>query len=185
MNNKFRIIEDQLTDETSVSVAKEGDTEDIQKLLFKTALWLKSKGSQQWSALLEGKDVHNTAQAIRNNHVFVFKNNGQLAGMVILLDSPSNWDKELWTDGENKDVGIDEYLYLHRLAIDRELSGGNLGLLIMNWVKEGIVFENKKGIRLDCMANVPALNEFYKNRDFQYRGNSGEFNKYEYSFNVK
>src|SRR5690606_17973753 len=141
--NTYTIIKNKLSESILVSVASPDDLKAIQLLLLNTAKWLKSKGSTQWSALLEGKDVHDTSKAILNKNVFVFKQNGILLGMVVLFNIPTDWDQKLWK-GENLNDGI----YLHRLAIDREMAGKNLGAEIMHWTEEGIVFKDKKCIRL-------------------------------------
>src|SRR5690606_2515928 len=156
--NSYTILQSSLPGNISASTATQDDLSSIQLLLLNTAKWLKRKGSKQWSALLEGKDVHDTANAIMNGNVFVFKKDNALAGMVILFDKPTDWDKKLWANENREDA-----IYLHRLAINREMAGKNLGAHIMKWAEEGIVFKDKKSIRLDCMAESTALNTFYQN----------------------
>ena len=120
------------------------------------------------------QDIHDTPKAILNGNVFVFKQNATLLGMVVLFDKPSDWDRQLW-----KNENLNDGIYLHRLAINREMAGKSLGSEIMQWAEEGIVFNNKKCIRLDCIEDSSALNRFYQNQGYQLKGLVNGFNKYE------
>lgn len=162
----------------NVYQAKPEDTEAVLQLLIQTAEWLKSKGSTQWSGLLKGEDSHQTPEAIKRGEVYLFRQGNRLAGMVMLMQQASAWDRELW--GEE---GHEQSIYLHRLNINREVAGKNLGEAIVDWAGSGIHFEGKDRIRLDCIANNPKLNAFYLSCGYEHKGLSsnamGEFNLYE------
>lgn len=147
--------------------ATPADTEAVMALLRETALWLRSQGSTQWSALIDGEDVHGTADSIERGDVFIFRNveRGDLAGMVILLQQPSAWDLELWG---NRD--LQNAIFLHRLAINRKDAGTQLGEAIMNWVSDSIRFEGKEVIRLDCIATNEKLFSFYSSLGYAHQG---------------
>jgi hypothetical protein len=159
--------------------AREEDTAAVLQLLVNTAEWLKSKGSTQWSGLLQGEDSHRTPEAIKRGEVYIFVQDDTLMGMVMLMQQASPWDKELW--GEE---GHENSVYLHRLNINRAAAGKNLGEEIVRWASSGIHFPGKDRIRLDCIANNPKLNDFYKNScGYAFKGTAvnpiGEFNLYE------
>ena len=98
-----------------------------------------------------------------------------LVGMMMLLQEPSEWDRELW--GEEGHEGA---LYLHRLAISRNYAGKALGQDMMRWAEEGIRFVGKDRIRLDCIANNPVLNDFYSRIGYAFKGQAPSgFNKFE------
>ena len=156
------------------SVAKSSDIEEIKDLLWKTAHWLQQQGSTQWSALLNGNDVHGTENAVNNENVFIFRKRAALAGMVILFTEPSEWDHTLWEDADTASA-----IYLHRLAINRDFAGEQLGTKMMGWVETGILLKGKACIRLDCVANNPALNTFYQRQGYQLKGEKNGFHKYE------
>ncbi|TJY42265.1 GNAT family N-acetyltransferase [Cohnella pontilimi] len=161
--------------EFTASKAQLEDTDAVKRLLVRTAEWLKSKGSTQWSGLLHGEDYHDTAGAIRRGDVYVFHVGGVLAGTVILLQQPSAWDRDLWGD-----EGHEPSIYLHRLAINRELGGTGLGTRIMRWAETGIRFPGKDRIRLDCIADNPVLNRFYSGLGYEFKGTAPTgFNLYE------
>ncbi|PWV95206.1 acetyltransferase (GNAT) family protein [Paenibacillus cellulosilyticus] len=151
-------------------VAVQSTAEDapaIMDLLLKTAQWLNSKGSTQWGALLHGEDAHHSVESARRGDVYLFKDGDTLAGIVMLLRSPSPWDIELW--GEEGHEGA---VYLHRLAINRDYSGRNLGEAILQWVHTGIRFDGKDRIRLDCNDSNPLLDQFYRSAGYTYMGHA-------------
>ncbi|UVI27591.1 GNAT family N-acetyltransferase [Paenibacillus spongiae] len=155
--------------------AKPEDTAAIQELLVQTARWLKSRGSLQWGGLLAGIDSHDTAGSILRGNVFVCKEGDTLAGMMMLLPEPSEWDRQLW--GEEGHEGA---IYLHRLAINRDYAGRGLGRDMMQWAEQGIRFPGKDRIRLDCIADNPALNDFYTRIGYEFMGQApGGFNTFE------
>ncbi|WP_256872497.1 GNAT family N-acetyltransferase [Paenibacillus sp. 79R4] len=176
MNGSFRITEDYIGEGLRKVQAKPADTEAVAALLIQTAEWLRSRGSSQWSGLLTGEDSHNTAGAILNGDVFVCTSEDGIAGMVILLRQPSEWDRRLW---ESKAYDGDGALYLHRLAISRKYASIGLGGSILKWCKDGIHFDDKDTIRLDCIADNAALNSFYSKNGYTCLGEKSGFCIYE------
>ncbi|BBH20636.1 putative N-acetyltransferase YesJ [Paenibacillus baekrokdamisoli] len=160
--------------------AKPEDTEAVLQLLVRTAEWLKSMGSTQWSGLLQGQDSHNTPEAIKRGEVYIFKKKSVLVGMVMLMQKASAWDIELWGD-----EGHESSVYLHRLAINRDEAGKDLGRQIVNWAGSGIHFAGKDRVRLDCLAYHEKLNAFYTSCGYEWKGIAsnplGDFSKYEKS----
>lgn len=155
------------------------DTNRVLRLLTETAKWFKTKGSTQWSDLLKGIDRHHTKEAILRGDVFICMSGEELAGVVMLLQSPSKWDQDLWqlTHKEPNDS-----VYLHRLAINRHYANQQLGGEIVKWCQEHIQFEGKKKLRLDCLAHNHYLNAFYQKADFTYIGENGGYSLYEYAY---
>ncbi|MFC5650275.1 GNAT family N-acetyltransferase [Paenibacillus solisilvae] len=168
----------QLNATTKAFQAKPEDTQAVLQLLISTAEWLKSTGSTQWNGLLKGEDSHNTPEAIKRGEVYIFMQDNILMGMVMLMQRESAWDRELWGD-----EGHGSSIYLHRLNINRAAAGTKLGEHIVRWAGSGIHFPGKDRIRLDCIANNPKLNAFYRSCGYSYMGMAsnplGEFCKYE------
>lgn len=173
----YRILRKELDGGVKVSVAVKEDLEEVSALLLETAQWLQSQGSQQWSALLEGRDVHRTDQAVAAGNVFVFRKENELVGMVILFSEPTEWDQTVWAEEPPGKA-----VYLHRLAIRRSHAGEGLGSQILNWSRSGIRFENRQVVRLDSLAASPALDSFYRHHGFLWRGENQGYNLYEQSF---
>lgn len=138
------------------------DHQVIKEILTQTAEWLKSIGSTQWSEVLQGKDNHNTPKAIERGEVYYATLDGKVAGMFILWNQQSNWDKEMW-GADNQ-----EWMYLHRVNIMREFAGTSVAHDIVEEAKNIALEKQVKGIRLDCMAEKEYLNTFYKAAGFTF-----------------
>ena len=176
MNKHFTIRKANLKDSFRMTQATKKDTEKVLALLLNTAKWFQDNGSSQWEGLLRGIDSHNTEVAIQKGNVFVCKKDEDIAGMVMLLQDPSEWDFGLWGDLALQDQ---DALYLHRLAINREYADHQLGSEILNWCQEGIYFENKNRIRLDCLAANEFLNAFYRRSGYTYLGEKDGYSLFE------
>lgn len=171
----FTITKPTILDRIQVSQALPEDTGAVMELLYATAAWLKSKGAGQWDALLEGNDTHDMRGAIIRGDVFTFKKDAVLAGVVMLLTQASPWDRELWGD-----EGHEASIYIHRLAVNRNFAGQQLGQAILSWVESGVQFPGKQLIRLDCRGDVSTLNQFYSGMGYTYKGlTPSGFSKYE------
>ncbi|THF79545.1 GNAT family N-acetyltransferase [Cohnella fermenti] len=171
----YRYVTQKVNEEIRVREARPEDAARVMELLVQTAAWLRSMGSSQWGALLEGNDYHHTEDAVRRGDVFVFEREEELAGVVMLLRQPSAWDLDLW-GGEGHEGAV----YVHRLAVSRLYRGRQLGRDMLAWVRSGIRFGGQDRIRLDCIADNPVLNDFYTRMGFAHRGVSeGGFCKYE------
>lgn len=165
--HRAHIVQTHVIDQIVAVQSTADDAPAIMNLLLQTAQWLNSKGSTQWNALLRGEDHHNTKESARRGDVYLIKDGETIAGIVTLLRSPSAWDIELW--GEE---GHDTAVYLHRLAINREYGGRNLGDAILQWVHTGIRFDGKDRIRLDCIDSNPQLDKFYRSAGYTYKGHA-------------
>lgn len=157
----------------------------IQGILKQTAQWLKSIGSTQWSEILEGKDNHNTSLAIERGEVYYATVDNKVAGMFILWNKQSNWDKEMWGYDRNQ-----EWLYLHRVNIVRKYAGTTVVQQMIEEAKQIAIKKQAKGIRLDCMSEKNYLNNLYQESGFSFVKKieeydmgmeTADFNLYDYS----
>lgn len=154
-------------------------TDEIMSLLMDAAKWFQSKGSDQWSGLLEGIDSHRTDEAVTRGDVFIATQDDVIAGMVMLLQQPSDWDRNLWDLAKEAE---NEAVYLHRLATNRAFQNQQLGKEIFQWCQDSIRFSGIQKIRLDCLANNPFLNDFYQSNGFIYVGEKDGYSLYEYMY---
>lgn len=176
MKDFFTILNPIVQENFTMKQATETNTSEVKALLYETAKWFENQGSIQWNALLDGHDTHRTEEAIKRGNVFICMNEKDLAGMVMLLENPSEWDKNLWdlNDDEPNDA-----VYLHRLAINRKYANLKLGHAILRWCRQHILFLERKKLRLDCLANNPFLNEFYEKANFTYFGEKDGYSLFE------
>lgn len=162
--------------QVQAAFAKPEDAPAIMELYRITAEWLKSKGSTQWADLLVGIDRHNTAAAIARQEVIFFKQGEDPAAVVILMLAPSEWDINLWGDDSSNAKAV----FLHRMCIHRNFGGIGLGEQVIRWVDSGVAYPaDKELIRLDCIADNPILNAFYRNAGYTRAGARNGFNLYE------
>lgn len=165
-----------VNDRVTAFQANLNDTQDVMDILIGTARWLQSKGSTQWSGLLQGEDSHDMVGSISRGEVFAFKENDLCVGTVILKQSVSEWDKDLW--GENEEHS-NTSVFVHRLAIHRSYAGKGLGADILSWAESSVQFDGKDRIRLDCISDNLTLNRFYSRCGYAYMGEVNGFSKYE------
>lgn len=150
-------------DDIVIKNASLEDVSTIKGILYDTAVWLNKKGSSQWAGLLKGEDVHNIQKAIEKKEVFVVYKDKELIGTFALWDKQTNWDIDLWGEDSNHN-----YYYLHRIAVDRNSKEKNKGSNLIEGAKSTAVENNKRGIRLDCIASNDYLNKFYKLNGFRF-----------------
>lgn len=168
------------------------EKELIEGILKQAALFIKSKGSKQWNGILEpekGKDNHDTAGAIKRGEVYFATINEEPAGMFLLWDHQSEWDRTLWSPNSSHD-----YMYLHRLAIMRKYAGQGISQRLIQSAIETAQYREKKAVRLDCIATKEYLNLLYQSAGFKLVGkkenhDAGEqiadFNLYQYDFDER
>lgn len=79
----FKIENETIADGFYACPAVYEDAESITGLLVRTAEWLRDRGSNQWSGLLKGQDIHDITGSIEKGHVFVYKKDEELAAVVM------------------------------------------------------------------------------------------------------
>lgn len=145
-----------------VRKAKEEDFPIVQSLLKQTAEWLQSIGSKQWSGILEGKDNHNTPEAVKRGEVYLGYIEEDPVGMFVMWDHQSAWDRELWGQDDT-----DGYFYLHRLNVSRSFAGKGIASQLLEKGLEEAHKAGKKAVRLDCIEKNKYLNQFYQKAGFE------------------
>ncbi|MBS2970477.1 GNAT family N-acetyltransferase [Metabacillus sp. KIGAM252] len=170
----FRIRQNSISDGFTVKQAESADIQTISMLLKEAAGWLQSKGSTQWSELLDSSGMNGLASSIEKEEVFLFEKEGSAAGMVMLLAQPGDWDRSLWGDDQQS-----HSIYLHKLVTANSFKGSGLGMKILTWAEQGIEFDGKDRIRLDCIETNSSLNSFYQSAEYLLKGCINGFCKYE------
>ncbi|MEV7940860.1 GNAT family N-acetyltransferase [Kitasatospora sp. NPDC088264] len=137
--------------------------EDLPRLMrFRTdtAAWLATLGSDQWSTSFPGDHI---ARSIEAGEVFVVRETptADLAA-TITLDTAA--DPLLWTPEERK-VGS---LYVHKLTIDRQHAGVNLGARLLNWAGDQAFHRGAKWLRLDAWTSNVRLHQYYVEQGFTH-----------------
>ncbi|MBC1522034.1 GNAT family N-acetyltransferase [Listeria aquatica] len=169
--NKLLVADDTF----SIRKAMPEDAQALQELMLETARWLKEKGSSQWNEILQGKDVHNLSEKTAANEVFLVQSqDGQVAGSMIIQESPNDWDKALW-----QEETANKAHYLHRLMVARAFSGQHLSQAMIQFAATFTISEQVPRLRLDTKKDVPVLNQLYQSAGFTLKGIQNGYSLYE------
>ncbi len=141
--------------------AAPADLDAVVAILEETAGWLRAKGIDQWPAWLPLKPV---IEAIERGECYLARLDGRPAGTLILRLSLQWPDTALWGEVPD-DAG-----YVHSLAVRRAYAGKGLGRRLLDWAGGVVSASGKPYLRLDCMAENPTLNDYYRRAGFSYRG---------------
>lgn len=80
------------------------------------------------------------------------------------LNPGDDWDRAVWTD-----PGRDAW-YVSKLAIRRDEAGRGLGLRLLGDAEARARARGAGAVRLDCMADNPALVRYYLRAGYAARG---------------
>jgi GNAT superfamily N-acetyltransferase len=138
--------------------ARPDDAEQVYRLLFEAAVWLETRGIEQWKPGALPRRV--VADGIARGEIFVVRGPDALAATLHLQESdPATW---------GPDTG--EALYLHRLCVARTHAGEGLGLRLLGWAAATARARGRRFLRLDCAASNDALRRYYARAGFAERG---------------
>ncbi|URN93718.1 MAG: GNAT family N-acetyltransferase [Candidatus Pristimantibacillus lignocellulolyticus] len=174
----IQIINSSVNNDIYATQADPDDVKVINELVIQTVSWFSSIGSTQWNNLPNEQDDQYLLTAIANGEMIIFRKEGEtaLAGMVILQQYASQWDRKLWGEAATSENNA---VYLHRLIVNRGYAGQGLGFDILSWIDNGIQFSGRDKIRLDCIAHNEKLNNFYKQCGYTYIAENDGFIIYE------
>ncbi|GGB60896.1 N-acetyltransferase [Fictibacillus barbaricus] len=162
-----------------VKKASRGDVEYVISLLKEVAQWLKSNEIKQWSYLLEGGEDEEIKKSIQQNDTYLVLQEGELIATFSLSSEQNEWDHHIF----GKDTSSDS-LYLHRLAVRPAYMNRGIGKRILRWVEENSQ-SKKQFLKLDCVADNPRLNQFYRESGFEYLGETDNHCKYQKALSVE
>jgi GNAT superfamily N-acetyltransferase len=77
--------------------------------------------------------------------------------------------------------------FIHRFAVRRKYSGGELSTEIINWAKRNAKLLGKTYLRLDCDAARPKLRKYYERKGFNFHSEkvAGPFLVAKYELNLR
>ncbi len=136
--------------------AEPDELDAVFDILQDAAAWLVSRGIDQWPSPIPEVERLPLARHIAEGDLYLARLQpvGRAVGTLYF-----RWiDPELWHD-EKGEAG-----YVHSLAIHRSVRGFGMGAAILEWAKAHIRERGKKYLRLDCVADNPALNRYYQER---------------------
>lgn len=164
----------------TVEKAVHSDGAAVFQILRDAASWLQKKGISQWEHLHNEVEVNEIIEDIQAGITYkVMDKSGKIVAVFNLSHEQNQWDIAMWGERE------DRACYIHRLAVHENHHNKQIGQGILEWIDKNIQLDNGY-VRLDCIANNPALNEFYQKAGYRFAGHIGEgedkFSIYEKAF---
>lgn len=130
----------------------------VMEVLSEAAAWLQEKGIDQWPSPPNEHWQRRMAAAIGRGEVHLVSVDRKPVGIVRLT-----WSDPYWPDD-----GL--AVYVHSMAIRREMHGRRIGEAILAWAEAKAGEEGRQLLRLDCLAGNQRLRRYYREQGFGYRG---------------
>ncbi|SFI35681.1 Ribosomal protein S18 acetylase RimI [Paenibacillus sp. UNC496MF] len=155
--------------------ARLADAEALRELYVEAAAWIReAKGIAQWQ---EGWFTQAFIENFIGEHtVFAAMAEGRPVGCFSV-----HWAYEdIWGELYHEDAG-----YVHKLVTSRKHRGHGIGTRLLEQAAGYIREQGKSWLRLDCMADNPALNAFYVRHGLTLRGRfDGEYSAHLYEMRL-
>lgn len=141
--------------------AHKNELDVVMEILDEAAVWLIAKGIRQWLSPPPKSVWDLVEKEIEKSHVFLVRT--QVDNYSVGTFRLTWREPELWND--TNDAG-----YVCSLATRTHVKGYGVGATILNWVKGYIKSNNRKYLRLDCIATNPVIRQYYETLGFSYLG---------------
>jgi ribosomal protein S18 acetylase RimI-like enzyme len=140
--------------------ASPADLDEVVSMLEEAARWMVRQGIEGWTP--DGFSRERIGFLIESGEIYLAVLDRRPAGTFAL-----QWpDRETWGDVPD-DAG-----YVHGLAIRREFAGTGLGREMLARAGRMVSRSRREYLRLDCVADNEALNEYYRRAGFARRGSA-------------
>lgn len=143
--------------ELSIRQALAGDVHVVSDILLEAAHWLQRQGAPMWRD--DELDPEHIADDISAGLFFLAESAGKAIGTLKFQCS----DPVFWPD-----VPADESAFIHRVAVRRRFSGGDVSSALLTWAAEHAQTLGRRFLRLDCEASRPRLRAVYESFGFRH-----------------
>ena len=146
------------------------DLPTILHLLEEAKVWLRTKGTDQWSTDSPDKDGRTRSARVECSLkedktwlvYFSFRGSRNIPVATVTIERTVNTD--IWTQPEKI---AERAVYLSRLVTARNFSGLQIGNALIDWACDHAVREyDAKWIRIDVWTRNRALHRYYRQRGF-------------------
>jgi ribosomal protein S18 acetylase RimI-like enzyme len=134
------------------------DLDAVMSMLEEAARWMVCRRIEGWTP--DSFSRRRIADLIESGGMYLAVLDGQPIGTFALQ----------WSDRETWGNVPDDAGYVHGLAVRRNLAGMGLGREILRRAEQMVSRTKREYLRLDCVADNEALNEYYRRAGFGYRG---------------
>jgi GNAT superfamily N-acetyltransferase len=129
----------------------------VATLLDEATVWVGERGYEQWPLPFPRDELE---AAVERGEVYVAELDGEVVATVTLL-----WDDRTYWGERPPDAA-----YVHKLAVRRACAGRRLGSAIVEWADATAAAAGRAFLRLDCLADNPAIRAYYEQLGFEHRG---------------
>lgn len=142
-----------------IELATENDLEAYHQIIIDRCNWLADNNINQWkvNSYPIRYNIDYFKDQMQINKLYIAKKDDEVCGGLLLKDS----DEKYWNDNP------DAY-YVHHLATKINESG--LGKILIEFVINQAIKDNKDYFRLDCVSHNEKLNNYYKKLGFEQCG---------------
>jgi GNAT superfamily N-acetyltransferase len=140
-----------------VRQAKPDDLSSVARIIEEAAAWLVEMDSPLWKDDELNKDTMHSD--IKAGLFFIGYFDGNAGGTIRYQQE----DKLFWPD-----MISGEAAYVHRIAVLRKYSGGELSRALIDWAAGRATAEGKMYLRLDCESTRLRLRALYERFGFIY-----------------
>ncbi|GMK41287.1 N-acetyltransferase [Paenibacillus sp. CCS19] len=149
---------EQLEQQLKIRHATSDEAADVLELWLMSARWLNAKGIYQWRP--EHFRLEHVVEFMNDGaDVYVAEYQGAIVGTYVLTWS----DPLIWNELDHNGAG-----YIHRFAVNRDYKGLGIGEQLIQSAIGEIRQRGKTVVRLDCMAENPRLNQYYRDLGFGF-----------------
>ena len=141
-----------------VREARAEDLDAILHILEDAARWMVRRKVEGWTPGSFSR--RRIAELVERGEMYLAALGGEPAGTFALQ----------WSDIETWGRVPDDAGYVHGLAVRRDFAGMGVGRELLRRAENRASLSGKKYLRLDCVADNGALNEYYRRAGFDYRG---------------
>ncbi|MGX6978716.1 GNAT family N-acetyltransferase [Vagococcus elongatus] len=140
----------------------------VNDMLKGAALRIKNKQSEQWSNILEDKELPVIRHWLGKDSIYFGEIDQQVIAVCYLYQEMTDWDRELW-EQHPTDTPC---LYLHKLTLAEGQTGKGLAHKFLSVLQDYVKlnFESGTLIRLDCIGEKEMLNQLYQSSGFHKVG---------------
>ncbi|HEY7982882.1 MAG TPA: GNAT family N-acetyltransferase [Ktedonobacterales bacterium] len=123
-----------------------------------SAAWLRARGIDPGEPPRPLADIYR--ERLASGEIYISWLGDVPVGMLTLQRT----DPRVWPEAPA------DALYVHGLMASRRHMGQGIGVRLLEWAAEQVVAAGRAYLRLDCLANNPALRAYYERAGFSYRG---------------
>ena len=144
----------------TINDVKAAQAPRVLAILRETAVWLQSRGLDQWQVFIEGGEDIVAMRQVEGS-AFLVGRGGEDAACVVLQWRDPFWG-ELGTDGQAA--------WVHSLAVRRVFAGRGLGKHLLAFMESLARARRKDYCRLDVIDSNTRLKAYYRALDYHELG---------------